>query len=191
MPSRGLIHSRTVAQVLKNVASYEVAFFFTHNLPIPDCFNELTKMAIEWEAEYIWFVEEDMSLYSSVLDDLLALEDPIATVDYPVVESNPQSVISLMNGYTICGTGCTLVNTRVFKELGYPYWRSNTRDARTLKIIDMPVTYGGHDVDFCIRAQDLGYTVGIIRPKVGQYRITEFGKYETNDGSHQIMEMKL
>lgn len=188
MPSRGLIHSRTIEHVLRETQSAPAQYFylFTHDKPIPDCFNDLVKRALDHEADYIWFVEEDMKLPEGVLRAMLDRHKPIVTVDYPVGKSNTVKIEN--NEVVFCGTGCLLVKSEVFKGLE-PYFRADIEYI----LPDYTPTpskhgYGKQDIDFCIRVRELGYKIHLLEKPAGQYRIAELGEAGVNDGCHKVVE---
>lgn len=189
MPSRGLIHSRTVEALAYQLQDREWRLYVSHDLPIPDCFNDVTSRALEAGATRLLFVEEDMLLPPGIIDDILSAEGDIVTANYPVAVSNPIPVVQTVAGKTLCGTGLTLIKRYVFEQLGTPYFRNTTRDGNTLQPLELPGRYGGHDIDFCVRAQEAGFNITVIDKVAGQYRVIDYGKYETNDGSHNIKEL--
>lgn len=189
MPSRGLIHSRTIEQVLKNVTGHKVTFFLSHDLPLPDSFNDVVGRALKAPVSHIWLVEDDIKLPPDILSKMLALDKPLVSVDSPMVVN--KSTVRRQNGYTLTGTGCMLIKAEVFKALGEPYFRSVARDASTLKVLKVPMRWGGQDYDFCIRAHDAGFPLMLFDEPAGQYRVTEYGDHENNHGWHKIIEWDL
>lgn len=183
MPSRGLINSRTISSVLENLKTIDDwSLFFTHDQPIPDCFNTLVSNAFEWGADYIWFVEEDMLIYEDTLSKMIDASKDIVTVDYPVTKT----AHAVINGkFTYCSTGCTLVKREVLENTG------EFRDNILYELPDFtPIEvknegYGRHDVDFCIKAQRAGYDIHVIG-KAGQYKLKQLGQSNTNKGTHEF-----
>ena len=62
-PSRGLVHSRTeqtadTARMWAELHGHTWRNFWTHNLPIPNCFNNVVMRAYNWGADLIWILEE-------------------------------------------------------------------------------------------------------------------------------------
>lgn len=169
----------------------QLRLFMTHDLPLPDCFNELTEQAMTWGADFIWFVEEDMALPRGILLELTAQDEPIVAADYPVIGSQP-TVTEYPNGVTVTGTGCLLVDREVFERLGTPYWQAKAYDTRTWEEVpNYRVEYGLHDADFSKRVHDLGFKTGIIPTRAGQYRLIKSGLDGQNQGTHQIVEWWL
>ena len=193
IPSRGMVHSRTMEHILRNLHGKQAKFFFTHDLPIPDCFNELVSRALAIGATHLWFVEEDMKLQEGTLSALLATDSDIATIDYPVAEFHP-TIKYHGEDAIACGTGCVLIKAEVFTKLGKPYFRTDTiynvgSYAETK--VDPKAGYGKHDIDFGIRARNAGFKIAVVNKPGGQYRLVHLGKSATNQGTHEITEWKL
>lgn len=160
--------------------------YFTADLPIPDCFNEPIKVALpEGDFSHIFIVEEDIVLNYDTLESLLEADVDIATCDYNM--GNGQRVVSERKGFTLAGTGCTLIKTSVMREL-MPFSSDTWYDLDlnpTPKIRDDG--YGMQDIDFYVRAQNKGYTVKVIG-EVKHLKVVEYGKAGTNNGFHKIEE---
>ena len=185
MPSRGLIHSRTIEHVLKNIKESTYKFYFSHDKAIPECFNDITERALQDGAQWLWFVEEDMQFPSDTLAKMLASGKRVCTIDYPV--SPDFNVVLYENGELMrFGTGCTLIKADVFAEIGKT-WRSDV----AFVLPDWEVvqskheTYGQHDIEFAQRCRKAGIEVEVVG--VGnQYRVIEQGQSHTNTGWHEI-----
>ena len=183
LASRGLIHSRTIESIEKNIedlnGAHEIKRFFTHNLPIPDAQNELVEKALKWKADCLFFVEEDNLIPKGVLKRMLLKNVDVVAVDYPVGEKK-YSTICRKNGKILwCGLGCSLIKGEVFKKLKKPYFRTD----KTFRIIskepfeiieeNIPNKYGGHDIWFGMSLNRIGILIdqlpnvvaGHIKPK--------------------------
>lgn len=149
-PSRGLVHSRTLAAVAANieaacgphVRNRYATWAISHDLPIPDAHNRVTEQILgeHMEVDYIWFVEEDVvPTDENTLTRLIWLfEDTddefpnagIAIADYPMPGEGPLAgTVHRFGGDEIlyCGLGCTLVKREVFEALERPYFRTDTQ----------------------------------------------------------------
>lgn len=180
MPSRGLIHSRTIEEVLE----LNLPIKFTHDLPIPACFNWFVQNV----SGDLLFIEEDMHIPPNLVSVLSNSSADIVTFDYPL--RGGMRCVQNINGFTLGGTGCTMIKRKVFDEIGL--FRVNTEyDARTLeprKIVKEKI-YGKHDIDFYIRAQQAGFSVEVVGD-VGHYVLLERGEERTNKGWHKITELE-
>lgn len=211
LPSRGLVHSRTLEAVLAalDVARERircVGWFLTHDLPIPDCHETTAERALAAGADYLWFVEEDMVPPPDALLLLLSTADTtgagIVTIDYPISEHPTQSAIMhKANGSVFwCGLGCTLVHRDVFALLARPWFRSSHPGVMIRHGAhdpwhweDLPphaanvFAYGGQDVWLCYQALLAGITIAEVPNMVaGHARLRSWGERQTNQGAHTV-----
>lgn len=194
IPSRGLVHSRTLEHIMDNIFPVEndFEFFFSHDLPIPECFNDVTERAIEAGADYIWYVEEDMGFPDGTFDYLLMMMKncDAATLDYPVTDHH-NAISDSVLGKPIFGTGCLLIKVDALKDV-LPF-RSDVEyrvNSNTTGTRDPHSVYGHHDVHMSVQLQDKGYEVGIAPMKGWQYRLKELGQNRTNVGYHKITKLQ-
>ena len=113
LPSRGLIFSATVEEILREVLSVgcEWEIFFAHSRPIPQCFNEPLEQAMAGDFTHFWLVEEDMVYPPGILGELIATGEPAVAADYPVTASGTMCVSRDRAGVVRCtGTGCLLLD---------------------------------------------------------------------------------
>ena len=191
LPSRGLVHSRTLEDLHHILNGTKYTLYMSHDLPIPDCFNKVVDEAMDAKCDYIWMVEEDMKLPKGILKEMLDLNKPIVTANYPVIDKIPTVIDH--DGFTQFGTGCLLVKREVFEKMGKPYFRADhLYDAMTFKPVPMhPHAYGGHDIDFSLRLKDSPYKITVTKTKVGQYKIVGMGRENVNTGQHEVQEITL
>lgn len=196
IPTRGLIHSRTVEDILNNLRDYDYKFFFAHGLKIPDAHNKcLTDALADPEIAHIWFVEEDMQLPKGILDELIATNALFAAADYPVQDT--ESCIQRIGneGILRVGHGCTLYKRELF-DIIEPMFQ--TKYSYTLPdLISSELTYpdnqwGGQDLDFCIRLKrEHGIEATVIDTTAGQYRVVKYGHHDNNKGYHEVEVWRL
>lgn len=201
LPSRGLIFSQTVDELLQNLKTvqkegWKTKIFFAHKQSIPDCFEKPTNQALlDEEVTHLWFVEDDMVLAPDTLTKLLTVDKAVVTLDYPVNDSGRGAIFKVDKQVIFCGTGCLLVKREVFDELRVPYFRTDMR--WNIKnygdFLKMTVSqdsnldgYGLHDVNFCMNLYHLGIPIHAIPSKLGQRKLVALGKAGSNDGAHQI-----
>lgn len=214
-PSRGLIHSRTVAAVAAALATARATgtavpapgpaggWVITHDLPIPDAFNEVAALALGTDAAWLWWVEEDMVPPPHALTLLLAtaasVDAQIVALDYAFPTVPPTSAITRGADGTVrwCGLGCTLVRRDVFARLERPWFRTDTAyrltrygTAReTLVAVAEERPYGGQDIDFCVRAGAAGFRLAAVPATLavaGHLRLASLGLPGRNAGAHTI-----
>lgn len=197
LPSRGLIFSQTADEILQNLASVKHEFFFSHQKPIPDCFEEPTRAALKDKSiTHLWFVEEDMKLPPDTLRTMLSKDLAVVTADYPINTDKRGAVFRDAGGkILITGTGCLLVKRAVFEELKPPYFRTDIRwviknMGDYIKIVgsktDQIDGYGLHDVNFSMSLHRLDIPIHCIGITLGQRKLISLGKAGSNDGAHNI-----
>lgn len=197
LPSRGLIFSRTAEEILNNLKGIDHKIFFSHRAPIPNCFEIPTHKALSDESvTHLWFVEEDMVLCPNILEEMVALDKAVVTVDYPVTKDGRGAVFSDAGGKVLfCGTGCLLIKREVFDELKAPYFRDDIRWTiknlgDQIKITGMKADdgdgYGLHDVNFCMSLDERSIPIHVLETTVGQRKLVALGKAGTNNGAHNI-----
>jgi hypothetical protein len=167
--------------VLDNIKglSFPCKFFFTHDLPIPDAQNKLVQDALDWGADYLWFVEEDMLIPPDTFLKMIQMGKQIVAVDYPVGEKRYSCIAKKKDEILWCGLGCTLIRQEVFEIIPSPWFETD----KTVRITnedpfeyvidkDIPYKYGGHDILFGIKTREKGVeitqlegiTAGHIKP---------------------------
>jgi len=193
--SRGLIHSRTLESVFKNLRKgCRWRIFLTHDMPIPDAQNSLVSQAMKWGATYLFFVEEDMLVPDRTLESLLALEKPISAVDYPVGEGRYSCIARKGDEILWCGLGCTLIHRNVFDKIGKPWFETDktvriTNEDPFEYVIDenIPYKYGGHDILFGIKVREKGVEISQLDGiTAGHIKPVKTGKDGFNDGTHKF-----
>ena len=196
-PSRGLIHSRTVAAVLSNIAQAEASghvgrgWCLSHDLPIPDAHEHVAAAGLTTGADALWFVEEDVVPPSGALLHLLGCPEDVALVDYPVGEGPTQSCTYHIGGSVAWfGLGCTLIRRAVFETLARPWFRidrsfSVGRDGRLQELAGAR-TWGGQDVWFSRQAIAAGFAVGETGLLAAHARLRALGPGGRNAGTHRI-----
>lgn len=203
IPSRGLIHSRTIESVeenLKNLDSaWEVGRFFSHDLPIPDAQNDITQRAFDWGADFFWFVEEDNLIYpdtlSKMLEAMVIHFCGAVAVDYPVGEKNYSTVAKKDGKVMWSGFGCTLVARMVFEQLEKPWFRTDVSykikgDESKMEFEEVNVInkYGGHDIHFGVSLSKLNIPIYELENTIcGHLRVDFYGQRGINNGRHKIV----
>lgn len=193
-PSRGLAFSQTCEELLENLEGYDYEIFFSHRLPIPDCFNKPLERALRGPYTHFWFVEDDMILPKNLLKRLLKENLPAITCDYPVTRAGKASVQRDPEGNAIYGgTGCLLVTREFIEQYKKPVFRTDIAwdinfgdrfEAEPRKISgDL---YGLHDVTFGLLAYYRGTPIKVSKIHCGQRKLKALGQAGTNNGEHLI-----
>lgn len=190
LPSRGLIFSETIEEVLREVAPFSFELFFAHSRPIPEAFNEPMDKALEGSFDYVWIVEEDMVLPEGILQELLDLQTPVATMDYPAVEDVMCVKRDTDGSVLYSGTGCLLIERGVLELMNKPIFNTDnmwTPEGRYIGKRDpREKIYGQHDIQFFMQVKQLGLPIGVTESVGHQRKIVEYGQKEVNDGFHSI-----
>lgn len=197
VPSRGLCHSRTIDDLLKNMLNcmgVEVQFVFSHGRPQPDAQNYLVEEALKHEPDYLWFIDDDMQLPETMLGDMLALEQPFVVAHYPVAKD--QDALHIRNGkFESAGMGCVLITPEIIQKLEQPYFRCDTVyiwEAEHLQPYPAnpdKLYHGLHDVDFFQRLLTLGYEPAIVETQAGQYNVVEANIRKYGNHTNQKVEV--
>jgi hypothetical protein len=177
-PSRGLVHSRTVAAVMANLEGHEfTGWFLSHDLPIPECAERTMGDALASGADAVWSVEEDTIPPAGALDASLALLAQgyaVAAVDYPVQPDIGCLGRDEAGNILWVGLGSTLISRQAFEAVARPWFR-------------VARGYGGHDIYFCKQVLAAGLQIGQVPDLIaGHARLEEPGKLGTNMGAHRI-----
>lgn len=196
--SRGLIHSRTMESIERNLAGRRDRWtvLFTHDLPIPDAQNDVTERALRLQPTWLWFVEEDMRTPDGALDALLAKAcegfDAVAA-DYRMKNRQKTVAMTYTGDLIFAGMGCLLVRASVFERFERPYFRANrySIDYGTGRAIQYAgeMTYGGQDVTFFVTCRQKGIPISMADVTCGHLAVKKFGEPHANHGCHEIAEL--
>lgn len=194
LPSRGLVHSRTMQDILANALGFdrEVGFYFAHGHPIPDSHNIVIEEALEDKPDYIWLVEDDQQLPHGILDSLGSVQADVAVADYPV-RGNKHSVTYIGGEFQYAGLGCVLIRPEVFDRLEKPYFRTDTEYVMSEEgLTPTQAVMGNHgllDVDFYQRCLEIGVDIQVISETAGHYHLKkpELPKF----GNQTALEYKV
>lgn len=200
LPSRGLVFSRTVAEVLREVRGLgcEWELFMAHSRPIPECFNEPISEGMAWGASHFWLVEEDMALPPGILAELAEHGAPVVAADYPVKPGVMCVSRDDEGRVRHTGTGCLLATREALEQAGpftTDWWYIVTDGGRTwtrrrVPESAKPATYGMHDIEFGMWWYRCGEPIAVVDTTVGQRRIARPAVERRNaEGWHDIEEM--
>lgn len=204
LPSRGLIFSETIDEVLRELRAWDSTgthyeLFFSHGNPIPEAFNGPTERILaDPTITHIWIVEEDMILPEGMLIDMMSLmtEYRIVTADYPVAPDVP--CLTYVEGKVLYGgTGCLLFQRRLLDDMDHPIWSTDkeyTTDGQLLgprSEASQAAVYGQHDISFYLSLWRNNVAVGVAPQQCGQRKLIQAGKVGINTGTHLIAEWYL
>lgn len=200
LPSRGLVFSRTVEEIVREVRSVDCEWelFMAHSRPIPECFNEPISAGMEWGATHFWIVEEDMAFPPGILAELIASGAPIASADYPVKPGVMCVNRDDEGRVRHSGTGCLLAE-RDALAAALPFrtdhWYVITDKGKTwtrqrVSESVKGLVYGMHDIEFGMQLYYRGKPIHVVDTTAGQRRVIREATPKRNDqGWHDIEEM--
>jgi GT2 family glycosyltransferase len=183
MPSTGFARIETVYHLVCMLAETPCQYQMSNPVSCYVHMNriDVVKHALAIEAEYILFVDTDMTFPSDALNKLLALNKDIASVTYNFRRQPLCSVVKLLEEYDedyqdveigteqpiplekiknpfrvgAAGTGFMLIKTEVFKNLPHPWFFFDFEDESIGK---PPI---GEDIWFCNKAREKGYEIWV------------------------------
>lgn len=193
LPSRGLVNSRTAETALELVTALmpedTVIWYFSHNRPIPDCFNVPVEEALKDKCDWILILEEDVVFGNKELNALVrdAKKYKVAALDYKI---GPDLMCAqVRGGIQLTGTGAIMISKDVLEAVGKPYFRTSVK-YHALNMTEyegMENVYGGQDIDFCVRAYRAGFPVHLVEGfTASHYKVKEYGEPQVNNGVHVI-----
>ena len=188
LPTRGLIFGDTIWSLENNLENFKNKIITIIGLPIPKAQNEAVKKALaNPNYTHFFFCEEDIILPDGALKEMLKMDKDVVCVDYPV--AGGWSTIKKVDGeIQHCGLGCTLIKRKVFETIPEPWFETNkSLDAKTGKILDIPMKYGGHDIFFGLKLKEYGFKIYQLEGiECGHLRCMDLNRQEKNDGAYEI-----
>ena len=154
---------------LYNQNKYDIQIFMKASTIIDKARNELVRDALDHKCDYVMFIDSDMILPKGAVENLMEMDVDIASGLYfakgkpylPVarikdgdrhffLEDFDYNKIMEVQGV---GMGCCLINTKVFKDLKFPYFKLEWRvtEGKQYQIAE--------DLYFCDNAVEKGYKV--------------------------------
>ena len=190
LPSRGLIHSRTVEELLNATRNHEVKLYFSHDNPIPDCFNKPMQQALDDNNQFFVIIEEDMQIPPDFLNKMipqLSKGYDIAFYDYPIRYGHHHRATQKSVDILISGTGLIGFRKRAVEQL-FPLeadfeWSLNP--PTPIEVKDKAKIYGQHDIGMWVKIYHLNLA-HIMLGTTGHYSLIEYGQKQVNNGFHKI-----
>jgi hypothetical protein len=199
VPSRGLMFSETLEELLGELYGIPYEIYWAHEKSLPECFNEPTERALaDPDVFALLFCEDDMIIPTGILDDMFAEKYPVVALDYPFQQNGDSTCLHDPNGYAFwTGTGFLLVAKQVLENMERPIWRTNMTfdpfiDKDTIHFwprkLDK-VYYGLHDLRFGLVLYSAGLPIKPLEQTAGQRKLAKLGEAHTNNGAHEIYEL--
>jgi len=171
--------------------------FYSHDRPIPDCFNSVCQRAHYWGADLFWILEEDVCPETSAFPDMVGAITlrgaDVAVVDY-TMDAPGDGAISwgiVRDGagrIAWARTGCILFKRECLDALLPPCFTLTGRIVGPGSITwqSEPNSTYGADVGFTHCLVQLGFEFIEIDAKCDHLRVVERGQSGTNEGWHKI-----
>lgn len=199
--SRGLVHSRTAEAIEQNRLDVRPTFpthlLFTHDKPIPEAQNDITRAALAIGADWMWFVEEDMLPGRFVLGNMLDCAHDhhadVVVADYRLkTDDFLKSVCRDRGGrFLFSGMGCMLARRTVFLKIPAPWFDTDTfcvyKDTGEFRPRHERASYGGQDVYFFAKCHKAGITVAVVDNDAQHIRLRNDAIQRAgNDGVYDV-----
>lgn len=164
--------------------SCKVKFYYSHGLPIPECFNIPTEQALKDDPDYIWYVEEDVVIPESglqaMIDTASIQKNGLIAINYPLRHYGGLSEGWYREGTsepirTWVGLGCTLARRDVFNKIrefhNGPFFQpvklisvhggsATIKKSLTVQACDR--RYGGQDIYICHLVRKAGFNISAV-----------------------------
>lgn len=189
IPTRGMVYAETLLSIQRNRLAPPI---IVSGLPLPESHNECVRCALKDYVSYILFVEDDMVLPDGAIEEMVKVNAPIVALDYPM--DNGYSTICRQDGRILwCGLGCTLINASVFRNIPEPWFETNysyrIEEPFKLTRIENPNKYGGHDINFFIKARKWGYTAASLEGFEAKHLRSKPIRTQDNNGGYEIVAL--
>ncbi len=199
LPSRGLMFSETLEELLGELEGYNYEIFWAHGKSLPECFNEPTERALaDPDVFALLICEDDMIIPKGALKRMFDANYPVVALDYPFQQQGDSTCLHDPHGYAFwTGTGFLLVARGVLEQMERPIWRTDTTfdpfiDKDTIHFwprkLDK-IYYGLHDLRFGLVLYSAGLPVLPLEETAGQRKLVKLGEKGVNKGAHEIMEL--
>lgn len=200
IPSRGLVNSRTIDEVIQNASGYPYQIYWSHSNPLPACFNLPVEEALLDERNtHFWIVEEDMLIPPGTLEELIVADVPCIANDYPLAGDNTNGILYDPDGNAyFTGTGSILIKRELLESMPKPIFYADK--AWTFKINsdhivfnlehnqDPDKVYGQHDLNFGLDLYRKGVPIKVAKMTCGHRKLRDKGKTGTNQGQYTFDE---
>lgn len=201
LPSRGLMMSETLEELLNELEGFEYEIFWSHGRSLPACFNEPTERALSDPSVYaVLFCEDDMKLPKGILQRMFDANYPVVALDYPFQQDGDSTCLHDPKGFAYwTGTGFLLVARQVLDNLEKPIWCTDRTfdpfiDRDTIHFWPRKLTkifYGLHDLNFGMILYSAGIPILPMAETAGQRKLVKLGEKHTNNGAHEIEELTI
>lgn len=199
LPSRGLMFSKTLEDLLRELKGFKYKIFWSHERSLPECFNIPTEEALaDPEVFAVLFCEDDMILPEGILQEMFAKRYPVVALDYPFQQNGDATTLHDPEGMAYwTGTGFMLVARQILENIPKPIWQTGRTfdpfvDKDTLHFWPRKLNktyYGLHDLNFGLTLYSAGVPVMPMERTAGQHKLKNLGERNTNIGAHDIYDL--
>lgn len=195
-PSRGLLFTETLKELLEEVAPYEYTIYWSHGNKLPACFNKPLSRALRGEHTHILFLEDDMIITKGTLKKMLDADVDIIACDYPIAKCPSGTILYDKDDNAIfTGTGFMLAKRKVFDNMPRPIFKANIAwDFKQVgdkvkfmcKKCDPDKVYGHHDINFGLYQYINNEPIKVCENILGQRKLAKKGDSSNNIGIDKI-----
>lgn len=199
IPSRGLMFSKTLEELLRELKDFNHKIFWAHQRPLPECFNEPTEELLQDPDIYaVLYVEDDMIIPKGILKRMFDRNYPVVALDYPFKNDGDSTMLHDPAGNAIySGTGFLLIAKPLLEALPKPIFRTDTSWDTMIKgntLVFWPrklnqIAYGLHDVNLGITLFANNIPIKPLWKTAGQRKLVALGDQNSNHGAHKIREL--
>lgn len=199
IPSRGLMFSQTLEEVLRELKDFDYKIFWSHGKSLPQCFNDPTEEMLKDPTIFaVLYCEDDMILPKGILKQMFAQNYPVVALDYPFKNDGDATMLHDPDGNAIySGTGFILIAKAILERLPKPIFRTDIAWDTMIKgdtLVFWPrklnkVAYGLHDVNLGITLFANEIPIKPMIKTAGQRKLVKLGKSGTNRGAHEVKEL--
>lgn len=197
--SRGLMFSKTLEELLRELKGFDYKIFWSHGRSLPDCFNiPVEEALVDPEVFAVLIVEDDMIIPKGILRRMFDRNYPVVALDYPFKSDGDATMLHDPAGNAIySGTGFMLIAKSILEALPKPIFRTDTSWDTMIKgdsLVFWPrkltkVAYGLHDVNLGILLFANNIPIKPLPRTAGQRKLVKLGEKNTNKGAHEIKEL--
>lgn len=199
LPSRGLMFSETLEDLLNELESFDYEIFWSHGKSLPQAFNDPTEKALADPNVFaVLFCEDDMILPQGILKEMFNQKYPVVALDYPFQQNGDSTVLHDPQGFAYwTGTGFLLAAREVLEGVPKPIWQTGRTfdpfvDKDTIHFWPRHlegVHYGLHDLNFGLVLYSAGLPILPMERTGGQHKLRALGEKNVNNGVHDIYEL--
>lgn len=191
--------SETFEELLRELEGFDYEIFWSHEKPLPQCFNDPTEKALADPSVYaILICEDDMIIPKGILKRVFEENYPVVAMDYPFRQNGDATTLHDPEGRAYwTGTGFILIARSVLENMPRPIWRTDQTfdpfvDKDTIHFWPRKLTktfYGLHDLNFGLTLYSAGVPIHVMSQTGGQRKLIRLGDKHTNNGAHDIQEL--